>query len=146
MTYLSGKAIEGGTPLSDDEVGRLAEEHLRELKRSFSKPNSTARTQDELSRRLAEELRLVARMIDLLEQDMLAKGDSTAAQALERSEEAIEDVAEVIEAEDGCDALEDINPDMARRLTRRSIDGEPGPCDNRRPSILRKSPTGQQDN
>ena len=108
------------------------------MQAQFAARPEREKTDDLLSVRLAEELRLVARMLDLLEDQATAKGDTAAARNLHDAEEAVEDVAEVIEADDRCEAVEDVGSDMARRLLRRSLDGETGPCDKRRPSILRK--------
>ena len=134
MTFLHGKAIEGGRPLTDSEVRDLAREQLQVLRETFSRKPELDKTADVLKLRLAEELRLVQRMIDLVESEL---GGAQAKQ-LQASEDAIEDIAEVIEAEDPCDAIQTVDPDLGRRLTRRALSGEAAPCDNRRPSILRK--------
>ena len=133
-----GKAISGGQPLSDDELETRARDQISALVDSFAKAPENEKTTDVLSRRLAEELRLVQRMLELVEQNMKSKGNHEAAKEIQRTEEAIEDIAEVVEADDRCDAIEDVDEDLARRLTRRAMDGRGTPCDNRRPSIRRK--------
>ena len=129
--YISAKAISGGKPLTDTELENVARDTLRQLKDSFVKAD-VGRTQDVLSQRLAEELRLVSRMLDMLKEENRRSGRVQAAKSLHRAEEAVDDVADVVEADDRCAALDDIDNDMARRLTRRSLYGEAGPCDNRR--------------
>ena len=133
MSFLYGKAIEGGRPLNEDELKGLAREQLQALRESFKSKAPVEKTDDVLKQRLAEELRLVRRMIDLVEEQL----QGAAARQLRDSEEAIEDIADVVDADDPCEAIENIGPDLGRRLTRRSLSGDAGPCDNRRPSILR---------
>ncbi|RDC60581.1 hypothetical protein HME9302_01793 [Alteripontixanthobacter maritimus] len=142
MSFQYAKAISGGTPIDDDEMERLAQTHLQALRESFRPQIVVEKSQDVMEHRLAEELRLVARMLDLVEQELRDKGNTRGADEIQRSEDAIEDLAEMVEADDRCDALENIDSDRARRLTRRSFDGTGGPCDNRRPSIL-KANSGQ---
>ncbi len=136
MTYLHGKAMFGGREITEQEMDDLAREQLKALQDSFSKQGASEKTDDVLSRRLAEELRLVKRMLELAEERVR---DPQAKRELQRSEDAIEDLAEVVEADDRCEAINDIDEDIARRMTRRAMDGSGTPCDNRRPSILRKT-------
>ena len=135
MELLHGKAIEGGRPLTEAELETLARDQLQVLRDTFSRLPAE-KTDDVVSLRLAEELRLVARMIDMLEKRV----SPDAARELDKAEHAIEDLAEIVEADDPCDAIEQIDPDIARRITRRSLGGEAAPCDNRRPPsrILKK--------
>ena len=134
MELLHGKAIEGGRPLTEAELETLARDQLEVLRQSFSAKPRAEKTDDVLSLRLAEELRLVSRMLELVENRV----SPAAAKEIETAEDAIDDLADIVEAEDPCDALENVGSDLARRITRRSLDGSGGPCDNRRPSILRK--------
>ena len=134
MEMTHGKAIAGGRPLSADELETMARDQLQSLRDSFAAKPQIAKTDDLISQRLAEELRLVSRMIEMVENRV----SKQAAQELERAEDAIDDLADVVEADDKCDAVGTIDPDLARRITRRSLDGSAAPCDNRRPSILRK--------
>lgn len=131
MTYLHGKAISGGRALSEEELEGLAVQHFTAMQETFAAQPAIEKTDDVLSLRLGEELRLVKRMLELAQAEMERVGKPAAAKALQQSEDAIEDIAEVIEADDRCDAVEAIDPDLARRLTRRSIDGPAPPCDNR---------------
>ncbi|MGB3753703.1 MAG: hypothetical protein WA954_07375 [Parerythrobacter sp.] len=135
MTYLHGKALFGGREITEQEMDDLAREQLEALRGSFTKAKGAV-TDDTLSQRLAEELRLVKRMLELAE---MGVQNPVAKRELQRSEDAIEDLAEVVEAEDRCDAIGNIDEDIARRMTRRALDGSGTPCDNRRPSILRKT-------
>ncbi len=135
MELLHGKAIAGGRPLTEAELETLARDQLEVLRQSFSAKPNVEKTDDVLSLRLAEELRLVSRMLELVENRV----SPAAAKEIETAEDAIDDLADIVEAEDPCDALENVGSDLARRITRRSLDGSGGPCDNRRPSILRKS-------
>ena len=134
MEILHGKAIEGGRPLTEAELETLARDQLEILRQSFSAKPALAKTDDVLSLRLAEELRLVSRMLDMLE----SRVSPEAAKQIDTAEDAIDDIADIVEADDPCDAMATVDSDLARRITRRSLDGSGGPCDNRRPSILRK--------
>lgn len=134
MELLHGKAIAGGRPLSEAELETLARDQIEVLRRSFSAKTQVGKTDDVLSLRLGEELRLVSRMLELVENRV----SPAAAKEIETAEDAIDDLADIVEAEDPCDALENVGSDLARRITRRSLDGSGGPCNNRRPSILRK--------
>ena len=109
---------------------------MRVLRESFSSKPEIEKTDDIVKLRLAEELRLVSRMLEMVE----SRVAPDAAREIERAEDAIEDVADIVEADDPCDAIETVDPDLARRITRRSLGGEAGPCDNRRPPsrILKK--------
>jgi len=140
MELKHGKAISGGRELTEDELKDLAHEQLASLREAFSAkgPRRGDKTDDTMSRRLADELRLVQRMLELVEAEMDRKGQHVAAREIEKGEEAIEDIADIVEADDRCEALEDVHEDIARRITRRALDGSGSPCDNRRPSILRK--------
>ncbi|TMM48848.1 hypothetical protein [Qipengyuania marisflavi] len=132
MNYVTGKAISGGTPLDSAEIESLATTHLSALREAMRRPE-VEKSGDVLDQRLGEELRLVQRMLEMIEADMRRRGDKIAADAIEQSEEAIEDLADIVEAEDRCDAIATADEDMARRMTRRSLDGGAVPCDNRRP-------------
>lgn len=133
MTY--GKAISGGRPLTEDELEGMAVQQLDALRQVFAQHPALGKTDDVLDLRLAEELRLVERMLELVE----AQVNSPAAKkSLQQSADMLDDVAKIIEAGDGCEAIGRVDEDMGRRLTRRSMDDTAGPCDNRRPINLRK--------
>lgn len=131
MTYQFGKAIDGGTPLTQEELDKLAADQIAALKQSLVPFKRPEKSDDVLDQRLSEELRLAQRILEMLESEARRRGDTEAANALDKAEDAIEDVADIIEADDRCEAIETVDDDMARRLTRKSIDGEPGPCHNR---------------
>lgn len=138
MSMNFGKAISGGRPLDDEEINNLARDQLSVLRKSLVKKPYSDKTDDIISQRLAEELRLVARMLEMVEKDMVARGNHQAAKQISQSEEVIEDIAEVVEANDKCEAIEHVDGNIGRRLIRRALDGSGTPCDNRRISILKK--------
>ena len=105
---------------------RAHDQFLR-LREAFPHPKGADRTTDLLSLRLAEELRLLQRVIEMVERGL----SGAEAKALRRTEAAIEDIADVVEAREPCDAIQTIDPDMARRLARRTIDGKDSPCEKR---------------
>ena len=129
MGYVQGKAIEGGTPLSAEELDTLARDQIAALKQTLAQRIPVRKSRQLMDHRLAEELRLAARVLDLLEKDARRRGDRDAEKVLSHVEEAVDDVAEIIEAEDRCEALEKVDADMARRIRRRSLDGDGSPCD-----------------
>ena len=61
-------AIAGGRPLSDTELETLAHDQLVSLRQTFAARPTLAKTDDLVSQRLAEELRLVSRMIELAQE------------------------------------------------------------------------------
>lgn len=130
MVYQNAKALEGGTPLTPEELDTLAVDQIAALRDTLKRYAPRRKSDDVLNQRLAEELRLVQRMLEFLEADASKRGDRAGAKQLERAEEVIEDIADVVEADDRCEAMGDIAEDMARRLKRRSIEGGDGPCNS----------------
>ncbi len=132
---ITGKAISGGRPLTKDELDGLAKDQLAALRQAFTRHPALEKTDDAMDLRVAEELRLVERMLEMVEARV---ADPAAKKSLQQSEDMIEDLATIVEADDPCEALSRVDPDLGRRLTRRSLNGEAGPCDNRKPIDLRK--------
>lgn len=129
MTYQHGKAIQGGTPLTPQELDTLAQDQIEALRSTLKRFAPRRKSKDVLNQRLAEEMRLVQRMLELLEDEARRRGDNRTAKSVERAEDALSDIAEIVEADDRCEAMGDIDETMARRLKRRSIEGRDGPCD-----------------
>lgn len=129
MVYQNGKAISGGRDLTPAELQRLSVSQLEDLRSAFSIRQPTARSDDAIDQRLAEELRSAKRLIESLEDELFRRGQSD--KRLEAAEDIIEDVASVVEAENDCDAIAGTSDDFKRRVLRRSIDGKGTRCDNR---------------
>ena len=139
MTYENGKAISGGAPLSQDEIDGLARQQLDALRKAFGGRYQGTKSDNLLDQRLAEEMRLVQRMLEMVENAMRQRQQYDAANAIERAEDAIEDIADVVEAGDRCAAIGTIDPAIARRLNRAGLDDNGKPCASKKRLLQREA-------
>ena len=126
MSFQFGKAVFGGTPVSEADVRQMSAERLRKLKEQLARPE---RTDDVLDQRLAEELAYTKRLLELAEHELRRRGaPATVVGSLSEAETVIEDVAGVVEAKDRCAGVEQTSPAVKRRLLRGGMDGDRPIC------------------
>ena len=128
MTFEFGKSIFGGRELSPEELRRIPQEELEAVRGRYIAPEPVERTSDTIDQRLAEELHTAKRMVEAVKDEL----DRRSAQYnnLDEADDLIEDIAKIIDAADDCEAIGKTDPDLRRRLTRRSLDGKGTRCDN----------------
>lgn len=100
--YTFGKAVAGGTPLTDGELARATVDQISEMKMRLSRPAPT-RTMDILLLRLAEELDYALRLLDGVETEMerrAALGDGPLRRQVTEARAIVEDVAAIVAADD----------------------------------------------
>lgn len=129
MAYEHGKAIFGGRELTADELRELPRAQFEAIRDAIFKKAELEKSDDAIDLRLAEELKSAKRLVESV-QDEVGHG-SDQAKRLDAAEDLIEDIAEIIEAKDDCEAIAQSDDDLKRRLLRRSIDGHGTKCDNR---------------
>ncbi len=128
MAFEFGKSIFGGRELSAEELQRIPQEELEAIRGRYTVPEPVEKTSDAIDLRLAEELQTAKRMVESVKAELDRR--SSQHDVLDRADDLIEDVAEIIEAANECEAIEKTDPDLRRRLTRRSLDGAGTRCDN----------------
>lgn len=126
MTFQFGKAVFGGTPVSDAEIRAMSAERLQKLKDQLARPE---RTDDVLDQRLAEELAYTRRLLDVAEHELKRRGaPAGVVSSIAEAETVIEDIAGVVEAKDRCEGVEAASPAVKRRLLRGAMDGDRPIC------------------
>jgi hypothetical protein len=134
--YAFGKAISGGRPVDAEEMARLTQDQLADLKTQLSKP-ALEKTDDELSRRIAQEVDYSRRLLEQVEAELRRRNgliaDSGATlRRVEEAEEILEDLAAIVDAKNRCEAIKRARPGgVQARLLRRSIDGTGAVCDDK---------------
>lgn len=105
MTYLHGKALTAGAPNTEEQARALKVEHLRTLREHYRAHAPLKPTDDVLDQRVAEEMELVKRQIERVEGELKRRGPpggGALAERLAQAEDAIEDLAEIVGADDKC--------------------------------------------
>ena len=126
MAFQFGKAVFGGTPVTDADVRQMSAERLHKLKEQLARPE---RTHDVLDQRLAEELAYTQRLLETAEHELKRRGaPAGVVNGIAEAETVIEDIAGVVEAKDRCAGVEVASPAVKRRLARGAIDGDRPVC------------------
>jgi hypothetical protein len=127
MTF--GKAIAGGAPMDQIELGRMKVDHLASMKAKLT-VRPLEKTDDLLSKRVSEELVYAGRLLETVETELAQRG--TGKQTIARLEETgqmLTDLSNIVDAKDRCAGIERVEvPDMKRRLLRRGVDGGSRVC------------------
>lgn len=122
--YTFGKAVSGGTPLTDRELAQATSDQIASMKMQLSRPAPT-RTMDILMLRLAEELDYAHRLLDGVETEMArraALGDGPLRRQVSEAHEIVADVAAIVAADDRQAAVAYArSEDVRRRLLRGSV-------------------------
>ena len=131
MTFSFGKAISGGRPIDADEARQLEVEHLHALRDHYRARVPLKPSENLLDERIAEEVEMVARQLELLEAELKRRGNPALAERLDKAEHRLEDLARIVGADDKCEGIGRAEPELKRRLNRRALDGSASPCENR---------------
>lgn len=122
--FTFGKAVAGGTPLTDAELARAASDQIAEMKMRLSRP-APMRTMDILMLRLAEELDYAHRLLDGVEAEMERRaglGDGPLRRQVAEANAILEDVAAIVAADDREAAIAYARSEsVRRRLLRGSL-------------------------
>lgn len=124
-----GKAVSGGRPVDEKAIRAMRSEELARLKAQLGRP-PIKKTDDMLSRRLAEELDYAKRLLEAVESELARRGMPPAsAQKIRTAEAMLDDLAQIVEAENPCEGVRQTRTEeMRRRLLRRDPDGSEPPC------------------
>lgn len=138
--YPFGKAIAGGTPISDEEIRQLTQEQLQSMKDRLSPP-PIEKSGNKLNLRLAEELDYSQRLLEQVETELrkrncMGPNDRAILHRVEAAEAIIEDVSTIVEAKNPCDAVKHTSPEVRNRLLRKDIDGSDSVCADEKISSL----------
>ncbi|MGB7408163.1 MAG: hypothetical protein WA908_06620 [Pontixanthobacter sp.] len=132
MTYRFGKIIAGGREVSAQELLDLPKEHLLDLRKQYRALAPSKHTSDVIDLRLSEELETAERTLENVEQQLDgATPKSQLKKQVDIAEKLVGDVADIVGADDRCEEIANADPDLKRRLLRRTMDGGAVPCDNR---------------
>lgn len=137
MGFQHGKAIFGGRELSADELRELPRAQFEAIRDSLYKKAEIEKSDDLIDQRIAEELRSAKRLVESVQEEL--NQQSAQAKRLDAAEDLIEEIADIVEAQDDCEAISQSDDDLKRRLLRRSIDGVGTRCDNQSDSRERGS-------
>lgn len=130
--YSYGKAVSGGNPITEEQARSLEAEHLHALREHYRSKTPFTPSNNVLDQRVAEEMELVQRQLELVQSELKRRGfGGTLAERLEKAEDALDDLADIVGADDKCEGIARAAPELKRRLNRRALDGRPSPCDNR---------------
>lgn len=132
--YNFGKAVEGGAPMSADEIKAMKVEHLHALKARLAAPPPLEQTDDTLSVRMAEELDYTKRLLETVEAEIKRRGvGNPALGRIEEAEALLDDLSTIVDAKDRCEGVRRADaPGLKARLLRRGLDGAAVNCDNQR--------------
>ena len=131
--YAFGKAIAGGRPIEAGEMERLTENQLADLKTRLSRP-SVERTDDELSRRIAQEVDYSRRLLEQVEMELrrrhgLLADPGATLRRVEEAEAILEDVSTIVDAKNRCEAIRQTKSGgVQARLLRRGVGGSADIC------------------
>ena len=129
MNFEFGKSIFGGREMTPEELQRIPQEELEAIRGRYTLPEPVEKTSDTIDQRLAEELQSAKRMVEAVKNELDRRSAKFA--VLDEADDLVEDVANIIEAADECEAISKTDPDLRRRLTRRSLNGDGTRCDDR---------------
>ncbi len=125
-----GKAMSGGTPVTADEIRKMRMNDLLALQESFAKPK-LKKSDDPVDQRVAEELDFAKRLLEIVESEIEARGvPASTVKKLEKVEDMLEDLSDIVEAEDKCEGVKAAkSEDLSRRMQRKDLFGENPICD-----------------
>ncbi len=131
--FAFGKAISGGTPITEDQIRALTRDQLVVLRERLA-PRPLEKTDDELSLRLAEEIDYSRRILEHVEGELGRRQKDPRAvdramQQIDEAESILDDVADIVEAKNRCEAVQNSkSAPVKRRLLRKPFDGRPDVC------------------
>ncbi|QTD55993.1 hypothetical protein [Parasphingorhabdus cellanae] len=125
-----GKAVSGGTPVTEDEIRKMRIDDLLTLRESFSKPKQK-KSDDPVDQRVSEELDFAKRLLEIIEAEIEARGmPASTVKKLERVEDMLEDLSDIVESDDKCESVKAAkSEDLSRRMQRSDLYGKNPICD-----------------
>lgn len=131
MTVPFGKALSGGRPVNVDKARELKVEHLQALREHYRARAPLKPSNNVLDKRVAEEMEMAARQLELVEAELKRRGNPVLADQLDRVEHRLADLARIVGADDKCEGVARAEADLKRRLNRRTPDGRTSFCEKR---------------